>query len=260
MSSQLNPVNTAITSRSLAWGFLSAAMEYPEGELTELIRAGDVERRARELFIEIYSELADKINWAALREAGEADFLSIEYTRLFDVGGSDGPPCALNSGAAKGDSRMGLLEELVRFYNYFGLTAAGTEANELPDHLSSQFEFMHYLIHQQGECVETGAAADDYIRAQRDFLNRHPSSWVPLLAANLVKHKAAPYYLTLGQLMDEFVQLEQRHLELAVAALPPPEPHVEPAELDQPIKTGSMSSVITVHRKAKDLGEDDLDE
>ena len=260
MSSQLNPVNTAITSRSLAWGFLSAAMEYPEGELSELVRAGDVEKRARELFLGIYGELADKIDWSALRAAGEADFLSVEYTRLFDVGGSDGPPCALNSGAAKGDSRMGLLEELVRFYNYFGLTAAGTEANELPDHLSSQFEFMHYLIHQQGECLAAGEAPDDYIRAQRDFLNRHPASWVPQLAANLVKHKAPAYYLALGKLMDEFVQIEQRHLELAVSALPPPTPHAEPAELDQPIKTGSMSSVITVHRKAKDLGEDDGDE
>lgn len=242
--------------RSQAYGFFAAAMEYPEGELTELIRTGNIARRAREVFCAIYPELESKINWDDLAKAGEDDELSIEYTRLFDVGGSDGPPCALNSGAAKGDTRMGLLEELVRFYNYFGLTAAGTEANELPDHLSVQFEFMYFLIEQELEHRAASEPADDFIRAQRDFINRHPYSWVSVLNGNLQSHKAPAYYLALGELMERYIELERRALELKVAHLPPPEPHPEmPGENDTPGSAlaqgmkGATSSVITIHKK-----------
>lgn len=253
----MSNTNTATTDqlRSQAYGFLAAAMEYPEGELTDLIRAGDVARKAREIFCAIYPELEKNIDWNALAEAGEADALSIEYTRLFDVGGADGPPCALNAGAAKGDARMGLLEELVRFYNYFGLTAAGTEANELPDHLSTQLEFMHYLIANE---LSATAAEDthDFIRAQRDFLVRHPSSWIPGLNLNIKKFKSQPYYLAMGELIEQFVHLEQQLLEAKVARLPPPTPHEEAPE-DETAYTAAQaqgmdaptSSIITFHRR-----------
>ena len=256
MSNADNAADAIDQKRSLAYGFFAAAMEYPEGELTGLIRAGDVARQARELFCVIHPELEPVIDWSALADAGTDDELSVEYTRLFDVGGADGPPCSLNSGAAKGDARMGLLEELVRFYNYFGLTAAETEANELPDHLSTQFEFMHYLIFQEGECKAAGEPADDFIRAQRDFINRHPASWVPALSSKLKEHKAPRYYQALGDLMERFITLEQRLLELKVSHLPPPEAHPELTAGEEE-GTGSAqaqgmdvsTSVITIHRK-----------
>ncbi len=241
--------------RSQAYGFFAAAMEYPEGELTEIIRSGQIARQARELFCAIYPELESKIDWDALAQAEKDDELSIEYTRIFDVGGANGPPCALNSGAAKGDTRMGLLEELVRFYNYFGLTAAGTEANELPDHLTVQFEFMYYLIQQELEHHAANESADDFIRAQRDFINRHPYSWVSVLNSSLKTHKAPAYYLALGELMERYIELERRALELKAAHLPAPEPHPDlPDEeasgsaLAQGMM-GASSSVITIHRK-----------
>ena len=59
------------------------------------------------------------------------DGLAIEYSRLFDPIGPSGPACPLNSGALVGDDgRMKLLEELVRFYNHFGLTAAGAPGEQ----------------------------------------------------------------------------------------------------------------------------------
>lgn len=258
MSNSDNAAQDIDQKRSQAYGFLAAAMEYPEGELTELIRSGDIARQARETFCAIHAELEKAIDWDALAQAGEADELSVEFTRLFDVGGTDGPPCSLNSGAAKGDARMGLLEELVRFYNYFGLTAAGTEANELPDHLTTQFEFMHYLIFHELESIATGDAPDDYIRAQRDFLNRHPGSWVPELARKLKDQKAPAYYRALGTLMDQFIRHEQRLLENKVAHLPPPQPHPEPLEGEEGGSASGMAQgmvgqgapiPITVHRK-----------
>ena len=253
MSSTDSTGNPATLKRSHAYGFLAAAMEYPEGELTTLIRAGDIEKQARSLFCELYPELAEEIDWKTLSDALTDDELAVEYTRLFDVGGADGPYCSLNSGSIKGDARMSLLEELVRFYNYFGLTAAETQANELPDHLSTQFEFMHYLSHREAECAEAGEEADDYLRAQRDFLNRHPSTWIPLLSDRLRQHNAPAYYQTLGMLMKRYVQLEQGRLEGVVSRLPAPAPHAEPAEQasNASLAQGmdAPTSVITIHRK-----------
>lgn len=219
--------------RGRIYGFFAAAMEYPEGELAGLIRSGEIARQARQLVCGVYPELEAEIDWNALTDAGKDDELSIEYTRLFDVGGSDGPPCCLNSGSANSDARMQYLEELVRFYNYFGLTAGETEANELPDHLTTQFEFMYYLCHQEAECQQPGEDAEDaadYQRAQRDFIKKHPVQWVPHLRLNLDQSFAPPFYLALGQLMHRFIQLEQKHIESIVSQLKEPEPHAPVVE------------------------------
>ncbi len=260
MSNPENAADAIDQKRSQAYGFLAAAMEYPEGELTDLIRAGNIASQGRELFCAIHPELEKAIDWDALSDAGETDDLAVEYTRLFDVGGADGPPCSLNSGAVKGDARMGLLEELVRFYNFFGLTAAGTDANELPDHLTTQFEFLHYLIFNELESRVAGEPADDFIRAQRDFINRHPGTWVPLLNKKLKEQKAPRYYLAMGELMEQFVRHEQRLLENKVAYLPPPQPHPEVDQDEYADGAGSGAAQgmvgqgapipITMHRKS----------
>jgi hypothetical protein len=212
MSQTLNDTNgngAMDALRSQAYGFFAAAMEYPEGELTQWIREGQISTRARELFCTIYPELAGSIEWSALAEAGVDDELSVEYTRIFDVG----------------------------------------EANELPDHLSTQFEFLHFLIHQQLEAEAAGEVADDFIRAQRDFINRHPGSWVPLLHTQLKDSKAPAYYLAMGALMERFILLEQRYIELRVSRLPAPTPHAEPAE-------GQMPGEVTAARSASPEGMD----
>ncbi len=255
MSSITSAENSTPLQRGRAYGFFAAAMEYPEGELAGLIRSGEIARQAKQLLCGIYPDLETTIDWNALADAGKDDELSVEYTRLFDVGGSDGPPCCLNSGAANSDARMQVLEELVRFYNYFGLTSGETEANELPDHLTTQFEFMYYLCHQEEECLQSGEAADDYLRAQRDFLKRHPGQWVLLLNSRLQEHKAPAYYLALGELMQGFIQREQQHIESLVSQLAEPLPHEEPAEIESPVTAkpiaagGANASVITIHRK-----------
>jgi DMSO reductase family type II enzyme chaperone len=230
MSSKKSAETPKPLQRGRIYGFFAAAMEYPEGELAGLIRSGEIARQARQLVCGVYPELESEIDWKALADAGKDDELSIEYTRLFDVGGSDGPPCSLNSGSANSDARMQHLEELVRFYNYFGLTAGETEANELPDHLTTQFEFMYYLCHQEAECQEAGEEADDYQRAQRDFLKRHPGQWVPNLNLQLDESFAPPFYLALGQLMHRFIQLEQKHIGSIVSQLKEPEPHAPVVE------------------------------
>ncbi|MBI4693935.1 MAG: molecular chaperone TorD family protein [Gammaproteobacteria bacterium] len=78
--------------------------------------------------------------------------------------------CSLRAGAYWAHEQSTLFEELVRFYEHFGLARA--EHAELPDHLSVQFQFMHYLAHLEDEARADRAAIDALTRAQRDFLER----------------------------------------------------------------------------------------
>jgi DMSO reductase family type II enzyme chaperone len=157
----------------------------------------------------IMPDLAAETDWDALARIGESDELQVEYTRLFDAGAS-GPPCSLHEGAHR-QSRMGTLEDLVRFYNYFGLSRA-EEPNDLPDHLSTQLEFLHYLSHSEAILCRDGQNPADYRRAQRDFLIHHPGQWVVKLKNKLADNGALDYFLELSKLLDAFLNLDMQHL------------------------------------------------
>jgi DMSO reductase family type II enzyme chaperone len=205
--------------RGEVYGFLAAVLEYPDGELTELIREGTIAERARKLVCAVFPDMEDNTDWNALKEVGNDGDLAVEYTRLFNLPGpGGGPPCPLNSRAYGGEGPFKLLEELVRFYNFFGLTAGETQANELPDHLSTQFEFIHFLCHQEaGSEAEDAETVDDYRRAQRDFLERHPCKWIPMLNTRLREHNAPPFYRTVGELLQQFIELDRQSLLSRIA-------------------------------------------
>jgi len=64
-----------------------------------------------------------------------------------------------------------VFEELMRFYSFFGLQRG--EGAEMPDHLSVELEFMHYLTHLESQATLEPEGLDSLHRAQRDFLQRH---------------------------------------------------------------------------------------
>lgn len=194
--------------RSEAWGLLAAALECPDAALVVLIRDGTVMRRARATIGALDPSLDAALDWEVLADVPGDEALAVEYSRLFDAIGPGGPACPLHSGALLGsDGRMKLLEELVRFYNHFGLTAAGAPGNELPDHVFTQMDFLHFLNLREAECIVAGEGADDYRRARADFQRRHPARWAPDLVARLQRHDAHPYYLTLARLIARLASL-----------------------------------------------------
>ena len=192
--------------RSHAYGLLAATMDYPDQEFQSLISSGQLVDKCKETLCAIYPKLEEDINWPLLGVDDSEEDLQVEYCRLFDAGAA-GPPCPLNGGVYL-DERMQTLEEMVRFYNHFGLTA-GENFEELPDHITTQLEFMHFLCNAenefQGEKEETGS----YQRAQRDFLNRHLGKWIPQLEEQAIENKAQPFYQSLVSLLARFIKAEQ---------------------------------------------------
>ncbi len=104
-------------------------------------------------------------------------------------------------------SRMHTMEETVRFYNHFGLSMA-EQPYELPDHLATQLEFMHFLTFQESGMHQQGTEPSDLLRAERDFLARHPGRWVHMMLDKLQESQPMPYFLALVRLLDQFMNFE----------------------------------------------------
>jgi len=79
--------------------------------------------------------------------------------------------CSLREGSYADVDQSALFEELMRFYGFFGL--AREERAEMPDHLSVEFQFMHFLTHLESRSEGNAEALRSLALAQRDFLQRH---------------------------------------------------------------------------------------
>jgi DMSO reductase family type II enzyme chaperone len=196
-------------ARSLAYNTFARMFEYPDGEQAEAIRAGALAGQLREALVAVDPAVDEAADWGALQDAGEGDDLAVEFTRLFDVG-TGAPPCPLHGGLY-GGARMKTMEEAVRFYNFFDLTLS-EEPRELPDHLTTQLEFLHFLAFREAQTLEAGADAGSWQRAQRDFLGRHPGRWVPQLRARLEKEEPMPFFLELVVRLAAFLESDSRRL------------------------------------------------
>ena len=198
-------------ARSSIYGLFQDALTYPNDEVREGLAGGElVELMRKGLELAEVDFTPAQESWTALQEVGSTEDLSVEYTRLFDAGAS-GPPCPLYGGLYGGD-RMKKMEEAVRFYNHFGLTTS-EEQRELPDHLATQLEFMHYLTYREAEALHAGSDPGPYRRAQRDFVARDLDSWIPKLCERLEEHQANDFFLSLFKLLADFLAWEVRQLK-----------------------------------------------
>ena len=203
-------------ARSLAYSVFARMFEYPDGEHGEAVRSGGLAAMLREALVAVDPTIDEVANWDALQDGGEEDDdLAVEFTRLFDVG-AGAPPCPLHGGLYFG-SRMKTMEEAVRFYNFFGLTLSDAQ-RELPDHITTQLEFLHFLAFRQAEALEEGADPGSWQRAQRDFVARHPGRWVPDLRKRLEAEEPMPFFRELVCRLASFLESESRDLASAPPA------------------------------------------
>jgi DMSO reductase family type II enzyme chaperone len=92
------------------------------------------------------------------------------FVDAFDTGVS-ASACSLHESDYSKREQMSLFEELVRWHDHFGLRRKDTA--ELPDHVSAELEFMHFLTFQEHVHNNDTDATTTLRGAQRDFLERH---------------------------------------------------------------------------------------
>lgn len=201
-------------SRSRIYLLLAQAFAFPDEDLFASITTGEFALAVAEACRGLPYALGG-LDVAGLGSAGDS-YLAFEseYIRLFDVGPM-GPPCPLYGGVYGGD-RMKVMEDATRFYNFFHLRVAAP-GQDLPDHITTELEFLHYLTFREGLARQEGVEPGSLLRAQRDFLARHLCRWVPQLEARLPKQDPAPFFAALVRFAVGFVQHDRAYAEAAAA-------------------------------------------
>lgn len=137
-----------------------------------------------------------------------------DYINLFQVGKRGQPIIHLNAGdypkLLGSGSRPEFLLEYSGWYRHFGLkTNEDEQANELPDNLVCQLEFLAWLAHLEQSAMDKPELQRGYQCGQRDFCQRHLYPMLELLVTALKKenhHKPIqPFFLKLATLSGEAV-------------------------------------------------------
>ena len=79
--------------------------------------------------------------------------------------------CALYESAHSNREQTSLYEELIRWYDHFGLQRKAKA--ELPDHVSVELEFMHFLTYREHIAAGDEHAVSTLRRAGKEFLTKH---------------------------------------------------------------------------------------
>ncbi len=196
--------------RSRFYAHLSRAFAFPRPEFHREVVEGRWLAAGAELIGALPARIAAGAA-GAWRAPADYDHFQTEYIRLFEVGARGSAASPLFSGQY-GRDRLRTMEELVRFYNFFGLRIS---PGVMPDHVTVELEFMHFLAFKEAEAGD-GGDINSYRRAQRDFLQRQLANWWPLLAAGLKRQRPLPFYRSLVALAGRFFDSERTYLHRAL--------------------------------------------
>ncbi len=201
--------------RCRLYRLLANGFAYPDRALFALAKSGGYRAQIEELLELLPYEISGGSNGLAAT-GGYVDFQA-HYIRLFDVG-MGMPPCPLYSGIYRG-GRKAVMEELTRFYNFFGLSIE-RGAGELPDHITTELEFVHFLAFSELTALQHGRDASSCQRAQADFLERQLVSWLPALELRLAPLEPLPFYLSLVRLANAVTRHDLQMLASASERVP----------------------------------------
>ena len=209
------PIDTLTTveevtaaARSRLYRLLADGFLYPDRTFFAALKAG----RYRDDVVESYRSLSygAELEFDELVATGSYVDFQAQYLRIFEVGMGT-PPCPLYGGLHRG-GRKAVMEELTRFYNFFGLSLE-QGAGELPDHVTTELEFMHFLAFKELSALCRDEDVTPYRRAQYDFLDRQLISWLPSLAARLEGLAPPPlFYTALSSVTNAFVRAEHSYI------------------------------------------------
>jgi TorA maturation chaperone TorD len=175
----------------------------------------------RDLFLQedLFGNLASRMQQvcpAASAAAGELEKafsecseeeLTVDYARLF-VGPHEllAPPfgSVYLDGERKvmGNSTL----EVIDMYEAQGIVM-DSEFKNLPDHITAELEFMHYLIHQETKTLQLSdiAGTKALLKIQEHFLNRHLKRWIPPFCDNMQGGADCRFYTLLAACTSLFV-------------------------------------------------------
>jgi len=198
----------ASAARSEVYKILSRVFSYPESEEARawLGRTASRELHAAAVSLPFSIPAAEVLG--EVEGNGGADHaadLEVRYTSLFD--NCEGKPAlSLHEKDYSKKYAKTIWEDLIRFYEHFGLAYDLNKTGEWPDHLVIELEFLHYLTFLETGCSE--AQLPEYVAAQSDFLERHLAEWIPRFGEKVSGIPESAPYGTFSRVLAEFVRAD----------------------------------------------------
>jgi DMSO reductase family type II enzyme chaperone len=217
-SSQVYAAQASPVDRSTIYKLLSRAFRYPTKEIFHAFQSGEYMNEMLEALSAVphLQSLAAERDQSAeksreqLNGVSYADF-EVNFVRTFDVGASK-PPCPPYEGFyRKEKGQTTIMLEVSEFYKHFGLAMDQDDGKrELPDHLCAELEFLHFLSFKEAQAreEENSELLEGYLLAQKDFLERHLSQWLPDFADKLQTSAYEPFYAELARLATDVTKLD----------------------------------------------------
>lgn len=210
--------------RCSVYRLLSLAFKFPTPEFFLAYQNGDFLSELEENLVCLphLKPVADTT--ASLRAIVENDLketifqdFQVDSTRTFDVGAPE-PPCPPYEGSNRpGVEKTAILLAISEFYKHFGLKMDPAEGKrELPDHLSAELEFLHFLTFKEAQArnEETEELLKGYLMAQRDFLQRHPAGWISVFYEKLKESNVMPFYVQLAKITSDTIRCDLEWLNV----------------------------------------------
>jgi TorA maturation chaperone TorD len=189
-----------ILRRQALYRLMAGLLLYPEPERIEMLRRG-VSWLEEELgrSDDGLSDVPDLIAWIH-RQGDALEDTQSEWVRLFGV--SRGVNCYPYEGAYLAPEVAGpLAAALLKDYARAGLNVT---ANDLPDHVSVELEYMSYLCDLELETLRSQETErNERIRiAQREFLAQHLCRWLPSLVERIAGCEGGMFALVCNSALE----------------------------------------------------------
>lgn len=233
---------TNAQARSVAYGLVSHGFQYPEAEAVDML--GDPARWSSwpEVLHQLYGtglpachldtvraalrpEVRTQSGDPAMASCGgtcppvpEPAGLQETFNNLFGhaVRGRC-PPYELEYGGSEIIQQASGLADIAGFYSAFGMEVS-RDADDRPDHLAIESEFMSVLCAKEAHATEKSEAdhLDICIKAQRAFLKDHLACWLPAFSHRVAQADPDGFYGALARFASAFVAAECDRFEITV--------------------------------------------
>ena len=160
--------------------------------------------------------------------------LQAEHRRVFsNVITLDCPPYETLFGNDHVFAQSQVMGDIAGFYRAFGVELS-KDIHERLDHLSVEFEFMHFLAYKESysRCHDGADKTQIVLDAQKKFVKNHIGRWVPLFCLMLGKKDDSGLYKHVADLMAEWMDFEAAFL--GVIPQPYSETDYRPATFNAP--------------------------
>jgi TorA maturation chaperone TorD len=170
---------------------------------------------------------AECVNWKLID-------VQSEHRRVFtNVITLDCPPYETLFGNDHVFAQSHVMGYIAGFYMAFGVELS-KDVHERLDHLSVEFEFMHFLTYKESysRCHDGMEKTEIVVEAQKKFVKNHVGRWVPLFSRMLSKKADSGLFKLVADSMSDWMDFEVAFL--TVTPQPYSEADYRPATFNAP--------------------------